>query len=89
MLAYASVRCSGIMKKDLVTSLMENRKAVEIALSCEIDQSAQTRNMVKPMEWKHNFADDHSYSIPIQMEKKSYESKREIIKKQDPSFIYL
>ena len=89
VLAYAGVRCSGIMKKDLVTSLMENRKAVEIALSCEIDQSAQTRNMVKPMEWKYNFADDHSYSLPIQMEKKSYESKHEIIKKQDPSFIYL
>ena len=89
VLAYAGVRCSRVMKKDLVNSLMENRKAIEIALSCEIDQSTQTTNTVKAMEWKHNFIDDHPYSQPIQGEQKSNNSKREIIKKQDPSFLYL
>ena len=47
VLACAGVKSSGVMKKDLVTSLIENRKVVEVVLSHEFDQSTHTSNMVK------------------------------------------
>ena len=89
VLTYAGVKSSGVMKKDLVTSLMEHRKAVEAVLSCEFDQSTHTSNLVKPMQWEHSVVEDHSYSLPIKVEQKSDNSKREPSKKKDPAFIYL
>ena len=64
-------------------------QAVEVVLSCEFDQSTHTSNMVKPMQWEHSVVEDHSYSLPIKVEQKSENSKREPSKKKDPAFIYL
>ena len=89
VLTYAGVKSSGVMKKDLVTSLMEHRKAVEAVLSCEFDQSTHTSNLVKPMQWEHSVVEDHLYSLPIKVEQKSDNSKCEPSKKKDPAFIYL